>query len=387
MIVIICSKCRKNWQEQLNREKQYPPVALVGPYPPVIGGTASFLSRLVPQLEQKGISCEVFNTQKGNPGTGILERLRRLLLFLRVGWKVLFSQCRIVHCQAVNWANLIGNAIVLILNRPFKNTVLTLHAGDLLSKLTGKRICLVAKLLLRLPQVITTVTPELKDAVLNLGVKHVFFIPNDLSYLDNIKGIIPEYIQAFVTIHQPLIVTVGAMERVYGVDVLVRSIPILKKRYPTLGVIIIAYKSINPVYKAEIELLISELKLSNQFILPMVLSNVQAVVKLADVFVRPTMSDGDSIAVREAASLGIPVVASDVGFRPAGVMLFPVGNFVQLAMRIIDALSYPSKINEQYKSSDQRTVMKYKQIYDFVLNKQGSKKLDINIDSFPGGKP
>ena len=46
----------------------------------------------------------------------------------------------------------------------------------------------------------------------------------------------------------------------------------------------------------------------------------------SDAYVRPTYRDGDSISVREAISLGVPVVASNVGTRPEGTLLFPAGN-------------------------------------------------------------
>jgi glycogen synthase len=47
-----------------------------------------------------------------------------------------------------------------------------------------------------------------------------------------------------------------------------------------------------------------------------------AVVAACDVFVRPTLADGDSVSVREALALGRPVVASAVGHRPEGVLTF-----------------------------------------------------------------
>lgn len=42
-----------------------------------------------------------------------------------------------------------------------------------------------------------------------------------------------------------------------------------------------------------------------------------------DVYVRPTSKDGDAIAIHEAISNGIPVVASDVVSRPEGVKTYP----------------------------------------------------------------
>src|SRR5947209_1579274 len=54
----------------------------------------------------------------------------------------------------------------------------------------------------------------------------------------------------------------------------------------------------------------------------------------SDVFVRPTFRDGDAISVREALTLGVPVVASRVGNRPDGAVLFEVGNKTQLVERM-----------------------------------------------------
>src|SRR6185503_11969747 len=53
------------------------------------------------------------------------------------------------------------------------------------------------------------------------------------------------------------------------------------------------------------------------------------------VFVRPTFRDGDSISVREAVSLGVPVVASNVGSRPDGVALFEAGDISGLVEQIV----------------------------------------------------
>jgi glycosyltransferase involved in cell wall biosynthesis len=64
-----------------------------------------------------------------------------------------------------------------------------------------------------------------------------------------------------------------------------------------------------------------------------------AVVAAADVFVRPTLADGDAISVREALALGRPVVASAVGSRPSQVALFPAGDAAACAERIFQSLS------------------------------------------------
>jgi glycosyltransferase involved in cell wall biosynthesis len=40
------------------------------------------------------------------------------------------------------------------------------------------------------------------------------------------------------------------------------------------------------------------------------------------IFVRPTRAEGDAVSIREAQAAGVPVVASNVGRRPPGVVLF-----------------------------------------------------------------
>ena len=46
-------------------------------------------------------------------------------------------------------------------------------------------------------------------------------------------------------------------------------------------------------------------------------------IAASDLFLRTTLYDGDSVSVREALQLGVPVVATDNGMRPAGVHLIP----------------------------------------------------------------
>ena len=62
-------------------------------------------------------------------------------------------------------------------------------------------------------------------------------------------------------------------------------------------------------------------------------------ISRCDVFIRPTTHDGDSVSVREALTLGVPCVASDVCARPEGTYLFQGGHPPDLAKRIRQALA------------------------------------------------
>ncbi len=59
---------------------------------------------------------------------------------------------------------------------------------------------------------------------------------------------------------------------------------------------------------------------------------------VSDLFVRPTLSDGDSVSVREALCLGTPTLASDAVARPDGVHLFVSGSgddAARVALRVL----------------------------------------------------
>jgi glycosyltransferase involved in cell wall biosynthesis len=53
-----------------------------------------------------------------------------------------------------------------------------------------------------------------------------------------------------------------------------------------------------------------------------------------DAMLRTTLYDGDSVSVREALYLGTPVIATDNGMRPEGVVLIPA----QDPKRLVEAI-------------------------------------------------
>src|SRR5690606_30076837 len=118
----------------------------------------------------------------------------------------------------------------------------------------------------------------------------------------------------------PLLVAALAPGTQYGEDVLLEGLRLLASRRPASGCIVYGPGTEAPAFAERV----GRLGLTDR-ILP--LGEIEqrdslAVMRLGDAFVRPTRADGDSISVREALGLGVRVVASDVGNRPAGVALF-----------------------------------------------------------------
>jgi glycosyltransferase involved in cell wall biosynthesis len=57
-------------------------------------------------------------------------------------------------------------------------------------------------------------------------------------------------------------------------------------------------------------------------------------VEAADVMIRPTLTDGDALSVREALHMGKPVIASDIVSRPDGVVVYQTNNTDDLMSKL-----------------------------------------------------
>lgn len=70
------------------------------------------------------------------------------------------------------------------------------------------------------------------------------------------------------------------------------------------------------------------------------------VLKLSDCMIRATLTDGDSISIKEALYLGKNVICSDVVSRPASCILYKTGNSNELKSRI-ENFSFSDNMNSR----------------------------------------
>jgi hypothetical protein len=103
-----------------------------------------------------------------------------------------------------------------------------------------------------------------------------------------------------------------------------RLVSRLKSFYPSIGLVVLVPeaqrepRSVEPLRQQ-----ISDLKVQENVHLVTTANNSNTLLLAkSTVYLRPTTTDGDSLAVREALSFGVPVVASDSAFRPPGTILF-----------------------------------------------------------------
>jgi glycogen(starch) synthase len=126
----------------------------------------------------------------------------------------------------------------------------------------------------------------------------------------------------------------------YGLDLLLSNMEQLVEHFPRLG--LLALVPAGPIPDDQRQLVAEQLRnhpVHVRFVDRPV--DLLAVLPAADIFVRPTRTDGDALSIREAAALGVRVVASDCVARPVPCRLFRSGSQEELQSALLTALQDP----------------------------------------------
>src|SRR5450759_1041130 len=306
-------------------------VLLIGPRPPPHGGISVHVSGIQRQLLAAGVTCRVLDTSLIHPGWGFAWAVLRHAF---EGWTLH------LHTNGHNvksWLLALGCGLA---GQASGGGILTLHSGMVPRYLEAaprwrRRL---AAFTCSLYRKVICVSPEIRSALLSLGSepRRMEVLPAFLSAES--PEVAPESeLEAWIGLHRPLFSTVLFFRPEYGFDLLVAALARLKCLYPSLGCLVMG----SGEQQAEAGKRVREAGLQESMRL---LGDVNhnaclALMSACDVFVRPTLEDGDSISVREALSLGVPVVASRAGTRPPGAILFRPGDVAEMAAKVELALA------------------------------------------------
>lgn len=95
------------------------------------------------------------------------------------------------------------------------------------------------------------------------------------------------------------------------------------------------------------------------------IDNMKALWNKTDVYIRPTFTDGDSVAVREALDLGVQVVASDVCERPGRTIVYKYSSQEDF----IDKVNTALQKGHTEAIPDYSNYNKLREVYSEILGK------------------
>jgi glycosyltransferase involved in cell wall biosynthesis len=127
----------------------------------------------------------------------------------------------------------------------------------------------------------------------------------------------------------------------YGFDQCIEMIAALKPDFPGIGLAISLPMTGDIAYFRDLKARIAAAGIEGHVLfVAEPLDDVHLLWKASDVFLRATNTDGDAVAVREALSQRVPVVASDASHRPDGVVLFETRNLQAMTGAVRQVLTH-----------------------------------------------
>jgi glycosyltransferase involved in cell wall biosynthesis len=285
-------------------------VLLVGPTPPPSGGVATHLEAIAEALFAHGARAFTVDPHRDRVGFAaalLFARKRKQLLHLHINGH---------NRKSWQLALLSGGA----------RSILTVHSG------LAPAYCRLHPRLVRLAtdryRAVLTVSPEVHAAL-------AASVPSErLQLLQPFAPSLPQRIapvglRQIRRAHTRLFACALADGPEYGAAQLFEALALHRRRCPDDGTVIYGPSTRTAVHAQAVSHrgLVGRVHFLGELARPRAL----AVVAAADAFLRPTLADGDSLAVREALALRRPVIASRVGHRPPGVQTYPAEDPAALA--------------------------------------------------------
>lgn len=312
-------------------------VDLVGTYPPPIGGVSVHIKRLQQELHFLGIHCLVYDigaTEYKNSWVMPISNAKKWLLS-----RVFFGSGEsIVHYHRSNWKYLALLSIILQLSS--SKLVCTLHSlrDEWETSSFTTKLCI--RIALNSVDHFIVVAPHIFDKLSSWGVDHrkvsvipAFIPPRPIQ--SDYDGI-PNYIWEFIEKHSPII-TANAFkisfhkdEDLYGIDMCIKLCADLQPDFPNLGFVFCLPDIGDEQYFEKMKLELNQRGLNEHFLFVNETIEYYPILSRSDLFIRPTNTDGDAISIREALSLGIPVICSDIVSRPEVTIRFKTRNSTDL---------------------------------------------------------
>ncbi len=368
--------------ERLRRQK----ILQIGNYPPPMCGWAVQTVLLNQELRRRGHISDVLNINE--------SRKKKSAEYVDVQggfdflWKVLrfsFRGFRIhAHLNAESPKLYVLDMVALLLARMFARPgILTIHGGlpqKFFPKVRPRWMRWAFQLIFHMAGRMTCDSEEIKQAIVSYGIKpeKIAAIPCfSAELLEFRSGLLSPEAEEFLASHRPVFFCYVSFRPEYRLSVLRCAMRRFREEYPNAGFIWLGFPEKEmPATRAYVGdwsqherqglLLLGNLPHDDFLTL---LSHCFA-------YLRTPACDGISSSVLESLALGIPVVASENGRRPAGVVTYvdddPVDMCVKLRQLVTDYAQIKRGI--RLESRDNNTA----RMADWILEEAAAMPVHVN---------
>lgn len=294
-------------------------VLLVGPLSSV-GGINVHLSRLA-RLLKDDIAFDFIDDAPPRLARDPSRSVRRYASLFNVLTKMARSD--VVHIHSGNW---ILRILLIIASRLCRaKVIVTIHSY----RISGiKR--LVSNLFMRFAVGIICVSGEIAIRMPREVIIREAFIPPE----EGRRQAIPDEVARFITDHRGSIIICANASRLvlheggdlYGLDQCVALARRAKEQGEKIAIIFVvgAVFPEDDLFFAAVDA-VREQGLGDLIMIYSKGLDFVSLIKASDIVLRPTLTDGDALTIREGLYFGKVVIASDVVARPKGTLLYSIG--------------------------------------------------------------
>jgi len=308
-------------------------IAILGPLPPPNGGVSFHVQRVIIKLKKQNNRVHHFDSTQE-------LRYRFLVIYiLKLFWFMIRKKPDVVMYHTTYLRNALSELCFLVFLKKIINfkIILIEHDCRFVYQLSKKQKEQYQKILMYTHKQVCIGSRTLESFKANNLLSQNYstesaFLPPDISDSNRLIQEYPSEIFRFIKKHKPIILANAFQlslfngKDLYGLDQLVDAFAMYAKNIPTAGlVLVLAQKGDAKLYDALLRQISRYTLQRNVYIL---LGNrtLWPLFNSADLFVRPTLSDGASVSVQEALYFNVPVIASDVCWRPPECMVYKTGD-------------------------------------------------------------
>jgi len=304
----------------------------IGNYPPPMCGWAIQTKLVTEELRRRGHVCDVLKINENR------EVKDPAYIDVQGGWdyfvKVLSHGLRgyrlNIHVNGMSKKGyLLALAAVLVGRLVFRPTLLTFHGGlnqDYFPRPDSPKLRFAFRWLFRLAGGIACDSPEIVTAIVEYGIppeKVTAIATFSSQYLNFDTSRLAPEIESFLASHQPTFFSYVSFRAEYRLEVLREGMARYRKLYPKAGFVWLGFPA-------------KEMPMAEEFVKDWPQDERQSLLLLGNLThdqfltlmtscyacLRTPACDGVAASVLEALALGVPVVASENGRRPSGVITY-----------------------------------------------------------------
>jgi glycosyltransferase involved in cell wall biosynthesis len=326
----------------------------IGNYPPPMCGWSIQTKLVMEELRRRGHCCKVLNTSENRRHKSPeyidvqngLDYLLKVLCYGLAGYRLH------PHVNGESPKGYLLAFLPLIVARLLRRPgFLTFHGG-LPQKYFPLRSptpwYFAYKALFRLAGTMMCDSQEIKSTIRSYGIADKKIVPVATfspEYLKHSITELPTELENFLSDHRPVFVAYVSFRPEYRLEVLRQAMAIFSAEHPEAGFIWLGFPDKElPAAREDVSrwparetahlLLLGNVEHS-QFL---------TLLRRTTAFIRTPACDGVSASVLEALALGVPVVASENGRRPYGVITYVEGDPKALAQQLGYLLKHRSEV-------------------------------------------